>query len=108
MLILFLFFLFNFPLFFFQKFQTVHDALLRRLYDDDLSVVQAVLSMGRLSAFIEHSDLLDAIQKVLKRCSNILISGTFPVTLSLLYFCSFVLASASWRTILPELVRVIG
>ncbi|KVI04528.1 hypothetical protein Ccrd_017155 [Cynara cardunculus var. scolymus] len=26
-----------------QKIQTVHDALLRRLYDDDLSVVQAVL-----------------------------------------------------------------
>nr|GEW70692.1 hypothetical protein [Tanacetum cinerariifolium] len=58
-----------------QKFRTVHDALLRRLYDDDLSVVQAVLSMGRLSEFIEHSDLLDAVQRVLKRCNNILISG---------------------------------
>nr|GEV30956.1 hypothetical protein [Tanacetum cinerariifolium] len=46
-----------------QKFRTVHDALLCRLYDDDLSVVQAVLNMGRLFEFIEHYDLLDAIQK---------------------------------------------
>ncbi|KAI3712588.1 hypothetical protein L1987_71147 [Smallanthus sonchifolius] len=57
-----------------QKLQTVSDALLRRLSDDDLSVVQAVLSMSRLSEFIKHSDLLDGLQKVLKRCIDILIS----------------------------------
>ncbi|KAK1419459.1 hypothetical protein QVD17_28628 [Tagetes erecta] len=57
-----------------QKFQTVSDALLRRLYDDDLSVVQAVVSMSRLSEFIKHSDLLDGLQKVLKRCTISLIS----------------------------------
>ncbi|XP_076957841.1 uncharacterized protein At3g06530-like [Bidens hawaiensis] len=57
-----------------QKLQTVNDALLRRLYDDDLSVVQAVLSMSRLSEFINHLDLLDGLQKVLKRCTNIVIS----------------------------------
>ncbi|KAI3778087.1 hypothetical protein L2E82_07103 [Cichorium intybus] len=57
-----------------QKLQTVHDALLRRLYDDDLSVVQAALSMGRLSEFIQHKDLLDGLQKVFKRCIDILIS----------------------------------
>ncbi|XP_076945325.1 uncharacterized protein At3g06530-like [Bidens hawaiensis] len=56
------------------KFQTLNDAILRRLYDDDLSVVQAVLSMSRLSEFIKHSDLLDGLQKVLKRCTNIVIS----------------------------------
>nr|XP_043631361.1 uncharacterized protein At3g06530 isoform X2 [Erigeron canadensis] len=55
-----------------QKLQTVYDALLRRLYDDDLSVVQAVLSMDRLSEFIKHLDFLDGLQKVLKRCISIL------------------------------------
>ncbi|XP_023757327.1 uncharacterized protein At3g06530 [Lactuca sativa] len=57
-----------------QKLQTVNDALLRRLYDDDLSVVQAALSMGRLSEFIKNTDLLDGLQKVFKRCINILVS----------------------------------
>ncbi|XP_071732709.1 uncharacterized protein At3g06530 isoform X2 [Rutidosis leptorrhynchoides] len=57
-----------------QKQQTMNDALLRRLYDDDLSVVQAVLRMGRLSEFLKHSDLLDGLQKVLKRCISILSS----------------------------------
>ncbi|XP_024990164.1 uncharacterized protein At3g06530 isoform X2 [Cynara cardunculus var. scolymus] len=57
-----------------QKIQTVHDALLRRLYDDDLSVVQAVLSMGRLSEFLQSKDLFDGLQIVFKRCISILIS----------------------------------
>ncbi|KAL8224035.1 hypothetical protein R6Q57_019510 [Mikania cordata] len=57
-----------------QKLQTVKDALLRRLFDDDLSVVQAVLSMSRLSEFIKHSDLLVGLQKVLKRYTSMLFS----------------------------------
>ncbi|KAF5805582.1 putative U3 small nucleolar RNA-associated protein [Helianthus annuus] len=66
-----------------QKLQTLNDALLRRIYDDDLSVVQAVLSMKRLSEFIKHSDLLDGLQKVLKRCTSILFSkGSDNTTLA--------------------------
>ncbi|KAL4574909.1 hypothetical protein LXL04_021749 [Taraxacum kok-saghyz] len=57
-----------------QKVQTLNDALMRRLYDDDLSVVQATISMGRLSEFIKHADLLEGLEKVFKRCINILIS----------------------------------
>lgn len=66
-----------------QKLQTINEALLRRFYDDDLSVVQAVLSMSKLSEFIKHSDLLDGFQKVLKRCINILIlKGSDNMTLA--------------------------
>ncbi|KAK9059672.1 hypothetical protein SSX86_020376 [Deinandra increscens subsp. villosa] len=65
-----------------QKLQTVNDALLRRLYDEDLSVVQAVLSMSRLSEFINHSDLLDGLQKVLKRCTDILILRSDDTTVA--------------------------
>lgn len=57
-----------------QKLRTVHDALLRRLYDDDLSVVHTALSMGRLSEFLQSSDLFDGLRIVLKRCISILIS----------------------------------
>lgn len=57
-----------------QRFVTIQDAVLRRLRDDDLSVVQAALNLDRLSEFINSSSLLDALQDVLQRCISNLTS----------------------------------
>lgn len=57
-----------------QRFSTMQDAVLRRLQDDDLSVVQAALKLDRLSELLDSSSLLDALHKVLQRCiSNLMI-----------------------------------
>lgn len=56
-----------------QRFSTMQDAVLRRLQDDDLSVVQAALKLDRLSELLNSSFLLDALHKVLQRCiSNLM------------------------------------
>lgn len=50
-----------------QGLITIRDAILRQLYDDDLSVVQASLSLEGLSKIISASDFLKALDNVLKR-----------------------------------------
>nr|GMD68865.1 uncharacterized protein At3g06530 isoform X1 [Ipomoea batatas] len=57
------------------RFDTIQDAISRRLYDDDLSVVKAVLNVEALSEIVNPSFLLDAVQNVLWRCIGLLESS---------------------------------
>ncbi|KAK9292213.1 hypothetical protein L1049_020175 [Liquidambar formosana] len=58
-----------------KRLVTIQDAILRQLRDDDLTVIQAVLSLDGLSEIINSSDLLKALRDVLRRCNNILMSS---------------------------------
>lgn len=60
-----------------QRLVTIQDAILRQLRDDDLTVIQAVLSLDGLSEIINSSDLLEALRDVLQRCNNILMSSKY-------------------------------
>lgn len=51
--------------------------MLRGLRDDDLSVVQAALSLNRLSETITPHYFLDAVYDVLQRCITILLSSEY-------------------------------
>ena len=55
-----------------QKLINVQDAIVRRLYDDELNVVQAALSIDGLSILIDHPCLFKAYQDVLSRCVRII------------------------------------
>ncbi|KAL5979877.1 hypothetical protein ACLOJK_038989 [Asimina triloba] len=57
------------------KLVNVREAILRRLHDDDLGVVQAALSVNGLSAIMDPPCLLKALEGVLLRCFGIL-AGT--------------------------------
>ncbi|KAI9160506.1 hypothetical protein LWI28_008767 [Acer negundo] len=59
-----------------QRLVTIQDAILRQLHDDDLTVVQAALSVDGLSEMISSSDLLEALDDVFKRCIIILMSSS--------------------------------
>ncbi|CAN6705484.1 unnamed protein product [Malus baccata var. baccata] len=59
-----------------QSFVTIQDAILRQLHDDDLTVVRAALSVDKLSTIINSSDLVEALDDVLKRCFSILMSSS--------------------------------
>lgn len=48
---------------------------MRRLEDDDLRVVEAVLTVKRLNELINSQVLLGALQNVMKRCIQILIGS---------------------------------
>ncbi|MQM05219.1 hypothetical protein Taro_038031 [Colocasia esculenta] len=79
-----------------QKLLKFQDVILRRLHDDELSVVQAALSIDGLSGIITPPRLLNAFQDVLIRCIDILntgaahtISNACEVTISCLK-CTFV------------------
>ncbi|KAL3521384.1 hypothetical protein ACH5RR_019533 [Cinchona calisaya] len=58
-----------------KTFEIFQDAIVRRLQDDDLTVIQAVLNVQGLNQMISPSVLLDRIQCVLDRCIQILFSG---------------------------------
>ncbi|KAL6651157.1 hypothetical protein ACP70R_010082 [Stipagrostis hirtigluma subsp. patula] len=58
-----------------QKFVNMQDAILRCMYDDKLSVVQAALSIEGLAAVASPSSLLKAYDDVLTRCSKIITKG---------------------------------
>lgn len=62
-----------------QSLVTIQDAILRQLHDDDLTVVQAALSVDGLSDIISSSDLLKELHQVLKRCIGILISSEYDI-----------------------------
>eukprot|EP00268_Persea_americana_P022565 TRINITY_DN22456_c0_g2_i1.p1 TRINITY_DN22456_c0_g2~~TRINITY_DN22456_c0_g2_i1.p1 ORF type:complete len:2020 (-),score=349.41 TRINITY_DN22456_c0_g2_i1:339-6095(-) len=59
-----------------QNTINVQEAMLRRLHDDDLTVVQAVLSLDGLAGIVNPSYLLQAFQDILSRCVDILIRST--------------------------------
>lgn len=59
-----------------KRLGTFQDALLRRLRDDDLSVVQAALTLNGLPDAIHHVVLLDALENILQRCLSIFVSGS--------------------------------
>lgn len=58
-----------------KRLVTIQDAVLCQLRDDDLTVVQAALSLKGLSEIISPSDLLKALDGVLKKCVSTLRSG---------------------------------
>ncbi|MCD7468760.1 hypothetical protein HAX54_007198 [Datura stramonium] len=58
-----------------QKFGTIQDAILRRLCDEDLTVVQAALNLEALPEIISAPLRIDAFRNVLQRCIKILSSG---------------------------------
>lgn len=58
-----------------QRFGTIQDAILRRLCDEDLTVVQAALNLEALPEIINAPLCIDAFRNVLQRCINILSSG---------------------------------
>ncbi|KAL5671139.1 hypothetical protein ACJX0J_015445, partial [Zea mays] len=58
-----------------QKFINMQDAILRSLYDDDLSVVQAALSIEGLAAVANPDSLLKAYDCVLTKCIKIINKG---------------------------------
>lgn len=55
-----------------KRLVTIQDAVLCQLRDDDLTVVQAALSLKGLSEIISPSDLLKALDGVLKKCVSTL------------------------------------
>ncbi|KAI3862328.1 hypothetical protein MKX03_036895 [Papaver bracteatum] len=54
-----------------QKLASIQQAISRRLQDDDLSVVQAALSLDGLTKVISGPDLLEALRDILLRCAEI-------------------------------------
>ncbi|PHT52471.1 hypothetical protein CQW23_06933 [Capsicum baccatum] len=58
-----------------QRFGTIQDAILRRLGDEDLTVVQAALNLEALPEIISAPLCMDAFRNVLQRCIKILSSG---------------------------------
>ncbi|XP_056866577.1 uncharacterized protein At3g06530 isoform X3 [Raphanus sativus] len=58
-----------------ENLTTIQDAIVRQLWDDDLAVVQAALSLDQLPSIVTSSSLLDALLHVVKRCVGILITG---------------------------------
>jgi len=61
---------------FLQKLINMQDAILRSMYDDNLSVVQAALSIEGLAAALACPDsLLKAYNDVLTKCIKIINKG---------------------------------
>ncbi|KAM3389004.1 hypothetical protein ACQJBY_011252 [Aegilops geniculata] len=58
-----------------QKFINMQDAIIRSLYDDDLSVVQAALSIEGLAAIASPRGLLKAYDDLLVKCTDIIHKG---------------------------------
>ena len=60
---------------FLQKFINMQGAIIHSLYDDDLSVVQAALSIEGLAAVASPDSLLKAYDNVLTKCIGIINKG---------------------------------
>lgn len=78
-----------------QKFSAIQDALLRRLYDDDLNVVLSVLNIKNMAEILSSSLLTEALHCVLQRCIQILLSSEHAVTV-LLFVCFCILSALSY------------
>ncbi|GER49927.1 ARM repeat superfamily protein [Striga asiatica] len=63
-----------------KKFDAIQDTLIRRLYDDDLNVVLAVLELKNLPEILSSPLLVEALQHVLQRCIEILLSSSLTNT----------------------------
>ncbi|CAA0830720.1 Uncharacterized protein SHERM_26110 [Striga hermonthica] len=63
-----------------KKFDAIQDTLTRRLYDDDLNVVLAVLELKNLPEILSSPLLVEALQHVLQRCIEILLSSSLTNT----------------------------
>lgn len=83
-----------------QRLVTIKDAILRQLHDDDLTVVHAALSIDGLSELISSSDLLAAMDDILKRCVNILISSKYNFCMCYVFDCLLVYQCLSYLLIL--------
>ncbi|KAG8390231.1 hypothetical protein BUALT_Bualt01G0062300 [Buddleja alternifolia] len=59
-----------------KRFDAIQDAIIRRLYDDDLNVVLEVLNLKNLSEMLSPSLLIEALQCVLQRCIEIVLSSS--------------------------------
>ncbi|KAI8564501.1 hypothetical protein RHMOL_Rhmol03G0186500 [Rhododendron molle] len=57
-----------------ERLVAIQDAVLRRLRDDDLTVVHAALTVNRLDVCICPPALIDALENVLQRCLGIVMS----------------------------------
>lgn len=55
-----------------QKIINITNAIIRRFYDDDLSVVEAALSIDGLPGMVDAPSLLKAYGDVLSRCTDVL------------------------------------
>ena len=62
-----------------QRFVTIKDAVLHQLHDEDLTVIQAALSLEGLTEIISPLDILEAFRDVLNRCLSFLKSGQYEV-----------------------------
>ena len=71
-----------------QRLVTIQDAILHQLHDDDLTVVQAALSIDGLPGMISPSDLLEGLNDVLKRCVIILMSSEYGLRIWYAFDCS--------------------
>ncbi|TVU14983.1 hypothetical protein EJB05_38480 [Eragrostis curvula] len=58
-----------------KKFINMQDAILRSLYDDDLTVVQAALSIEGLAAVANPDSLLKGYNDLLNRCVKVITKG---------------------------------
>lgn len=58
-----------------QKFINMQDAIIRNLYDDNLSVVEAALSIEGLAAIASPRGLLKAYDDLLVKCTDIIRKG---------------------------------
>ncbi|KAF8044357.1 hypothetical protein BT93_A2372 [Corymbia citriodora subsp. variegata] len=56
-----------------QGFETIQDAILRQLYDNDLSVVRAALLLNELPDVVNRTDLLQALCSITRRCIGMLV-----------------------------------
>ncbi|CAL1390897.1 unnamed protein product [Linum trigynum] len=74
-----------------QRLVNIKDAIFRQLHDDDLTVVQAALSIEGLPEMLSSADILKALDHVLKRCVRSLKSGAADDnTLACDVVCSFI------------------
>ncbi|XP_021761936.1 uncharacterized protein At3g06530-like [Chenopodium quinoa] len=58
-----------------ERLVTVQEAVVHCLSDEDLSVVQAALSLDKLSELIDSARLLEMFQYLLQKCTQIIWSG---------------------------------
>ncbi|XP_078440573.1 ARM repeat superfamily protein [Wolffia australiana] len=58
-----------------RRLNNIQDAILRRLQDDDLSVIQAVFSIEGLTRIISCPLLLNAVKELLVRCLGLFETG---------------------------------
>lgn len=58
-----------------QGFATIQDAILNQLHYDDLTVVQAALSLIDTSEALAGANFIEALGNVLQRCMQVFLSG---------------------------------